>query len=203
MEVDEEYVIIRPRGRPVGTTKAELLERRMNQTKKARRAKLEKLSEKAYVQNQCGKGATTRSALDPTKHSVKSLKDIEAPGRQDYVLSEEMNRVAIRILHLMHQDNEENPHTHKYIFETVSRLLDIGTTKLRDLWFEYKFVNGQIIPPSRRGLTRKERMGVLDSTWSGVLRTEIYNMRMSENGHPVEIPDIQRVLKEKHEIEIM
>jgi hypothetical protein len=70
--------------------------------------------------NQCGKRGASRTLFIQTSIQLISLKYIEAFRRTNYMLTDEMNRVAIRVLHLMHHVNEEYLHTYPHLLQTLS-----------------------------------------------------------------------------------
>lgn len=102
---------------------------------------------------------------------------------------------------LLHNEQDSKLITTNDVFGRASNYLDIGTTKLRQFWDKWLLVRGNALPPSHIGVKRKEQMIVLSSKCSGTIRKIIFDLRiMSKNGHPVEMPDVLKVLRDEHNI---
>lgn len=62
-----------------------------------------------------------------------TFKDLSPPIRESYVLSNSIIKLSIRIMWLLHNEQDSKLITTNDVFGRASNYLDIGTTKLRQL----------------------------------------------------------------------
>jgi len=85
------------------------------------------------------------------------------------------------------------------VMERASSFLGIGEEKLNELWND--FMETGEVPHSLRGRKRQVRMKLVSLEWMRPIQIEMERIRLEEN-RVVEVPDILKWLKEKHDITI-
>jgi hypothetical protein len=86
------------------------------------------------------------------------------------------------------------------IFENAQRLTGISETKLRKLWDEWLINDGKTAPKCYANLPRIQKATVVVTRFAGEIRAFIIKQKLE--GSVVEIPDLQKFLKETHEYDI-
>jgi hypothetical protein len=167
----------------------------------AKKNKKSSESSQNFRESVIGKANSTRS-FGSTPVYPFEFHHVQPPKRDMYVLSGTIIGIVIRVLWFLHYEQITQTVSTTYIFKRCSEYLDIGQTKLRQLWDDWIAVKGKELPLSHVHAMRKERIHVLGSEWCGTLRMEIMEMRMNKSGHAVEIPDILKMLREKYNIYI-
>ena len=148
-----------------------------------------------------GMGAATRHAgcRGSTEGLMKKSPSTTppVPTRSNAVLSEEQIRMSLYVLRLVLIEKEE----FKIVstaepFHRAAYYTGISHMTLRDLWEKFLASQGTSSPlPTPQ--KKKERMKKVSSAWCGPIRAEIRRIHL-EKGHAVEIPMLQKWLREEH-----
>ena len=85
------------------------------------------------------------------------------------------------------------------IFNKASKYLDIHSNTLYALWSEY--LRKKRVPISYKIQKRMVRMKFVGMEWCDAIRVFVESVRIKEQ-RCVEIPDIQKFLRDKHDISI-
>ena len=191
----------RKAGRPKGSKNkfSELFDRKHSASVKSKAVRAE--NRKAWADE-------TLKQMDPfsrTRYQISnplpySTPDLTPPERPQRILSEEMIATALRTICFLTKEKDESiVISTDDVFGRAERYLDIGHTKLRELWKDFVSVKGTSLPPSLKSILSRERLKKLGREWFGPLREEIYRIRRVE-GRAVEIPTLIKWLHEKHDI---
>lgn len=98
------------------------------------------------------------------------------------------------------KEKEESPSiSTNDVFGRAEEYLDIGHTKLRSLWEDFVAVKGKVLPPSFKDIAPQNRIKKIGKEWFGVIREEIFRIRMEE-GRAVEVPTLIKWFRDTHNI---
>jgi hypothetical protein len=188
---------LKKRGRPVGSLKLPLTKAFPNVVA-ARKAKIERQN---FLDKHAGMSLRTRCAKVSPALNYKET-NLSPPDRSGHILSTEIISIAIRIIIILIREYVAGKVVStKNIFGRAEEYLDIGHTKLRELWHDYESVKGAALPPSFSNQKQIERMKKVGKQWFGPLREEIYRIR-HEEGRAVEVPTLIKWFRETHNISI-
>ena len=185
------------RGRKRGAKSSQTIYRsRMTlKSQKAVQMRAEKL-QAAQDQHRETHGPTTRagpaSNHTPAKLPIPSFESI--PPRINRTLSSDDIRSAICILTFFIAEGGS------HIFERASKLIGIGQSKLYYIWQEWLLNKGKFLPQCFLGARRLGKTSEVVTNFAGVIRAFILARKLE--GMVVEIPDIQRLLKDDHGFDV-
>jgi len=116
--------------------------------------------------------------------------------------TQEEIRAAMHVATVLHEEkaggrtvSTANP------LERAARYTGFGETKLRDLWVVWKGLRGEKLPPVMHDYSKPHLCGAVPRSLFPELRQAIRDMRINR-GHGVEVPDVQKWLKETHNLVI-
>jgi len=188
---DEETpdLCFKKRGRPSGGLNKPTIIRNKKKlaVEKSLSAKSEKRSNFVAC-NSPGMALRTRGAIE-TPMSIRSL----------IVANQDLPKRLDRIGELMKEKELDIVISTNDVFGRAETYLDIGHSKLRELWSDYVAVGGKVLPPSYRNCFQKERLRRIGKEWFGPIREEIFRIRMEE-GRAVEVPTLIKWFNETHQI---
>ena len=114
------------------------------------------------------------------------------PLRAMYQISGEEITIALRLLTVMHQDGNAN--FGNAIFSKASTILNIGETKLYELWAEWTKSEGKHIPQSFIKMPTLRKSVNIIQQFSSAIR--VFIIKRKEAGRVIEVPDILMFLRE-------
>ena len=185
------------RGRKLGSKNAQTIHR-SKMTLKSQKA-VEKRAEKLRAAQDAFRqehGAPTRAGPATNRHTPeKPIPSFDSiPTRVHRTLSNDDVHSAVCILTFLISEGG----TH--IFERASKIIGVGTTKLRLLWNEWLLNCGKFLPQSFLGKPRLNKTSEVVTNFAGVIRAFVLARKME--GKVVEVPDVQKLLKDDHKFDV-